>query len=110
MNSQNYSYPLDPSWTTKEMETVIAMFRAVEDAYEVGIDRDKILDCIDDVGERIEERRAQYEVITDELDHQRNIIEMLHGDKAYDEILNVLNAQQRNYDVSIGEMKQTLDY
>ena len=32
MNSQNYSYPLDPSWTTKEMETVIAMFRAVEDA------------------------------------------------------------------------------
>ncbi len=27
MNSQNYSYPLDPSWTTKEMETVIAMFR-----------------------------------------------------------------------------------
>ncbi len=45
MNSQNYSYPLDPSWTTKEMETVIAMFRAVEDAYEVGIDRDKILDC-----------------------------------------------------------------
>lgn len=72
--------------------------------------RDKILDCIDDVGERIEERRAQYEAITDELDHQRNIIEMLHGDKAYDEILNVLNAQQRNYDVSIGEMKQTLDY
>ena len=25
--------------------TVIAMFRAVEDAYEVAIDRDKILDC-----------------------------------------------------------------
>lgn len=72
--------------------------------------RDKILDCIDDVGERIEERRTQYEAITDELDHQRNIIEMLHGDKAYDEILNVLDAQQRNYDVSIGEMKQTLDY
>ena len=72
--------------------------------------RDKILDCINDVGERIEERRAQYEAITDELDHQRNIIEMLHGDKAYDEILNVLDAQQHNYDVSIGEMKQTLDY
>lgn len=45
MNSQNYSYPLDPSWTTKEMEQVIAMFRAVEDAYEVGIDRSKVLDC-----------------------------------------------------------------
>lgn len=43
MNSQSYSYPLDPSWTIKEMEEVIAMFRAVEDAYEVGIDRDEVL-------------------------------------------------------------------
>ncbi|MBD5806007.1 UPF0223 family protein [Lactobacillus sp. 0.1XD8-4] len=45
MNSQNYSYPLDPSWTTKEMEQVIAMFRAVEDAYEVGVDRRLVLEC-----------------------------------------------------------------
>lgn len=44
MNAQNYSYPLDPTWTTKEMEQVIAMFRAVEDAYEVGIDRQQVLD------------------------------------------------------------------
>ncbi|MBB1078580.1 UPF0223 family protein [Limosilactobacillus sp. STM2_1] len=45
MSSQSYSYPLDLSWTNKEMEQVIAMFRAVEDAYEVGIDRNKVLDC-----------------------------------------------------------------
>ncbi len=43
MNSQSYSYPLDPSWTTAEMEQVIAMLRAVEDAYEIGIDRQEIL-------------------------------------------------------------------
>lgn len=44
MNEQSYSYPLDPSWSIDEMEKVIAMFRAVEDAYEVGINRQEILD------------------------------------------------------------------
>ena len=43
MQSQNYSYPLNPSWSTTEMETVIAMLRAVEDAYEVGINREELL-------------------------------------------------------------------
>lgn len=44
MKAQNYSYPLDPSWTTAEMEQVIAMLRVVEDAYEVGINRQIVLD------------------------------------------------------------------
>ncbi len=37
MNSQNYSYPLDPSWTTKEMETVIAMFRRLKMLMKLGL-------------------------------------------------------------------------
>ena len=45
MHDKNYSYPLDPSWSTAEIETVIAMFRAVEDAYEVGINRQQVMDC-----------------------------------------------------------------
>lgn len=43
MYNQNYSYPLNARWTIDEMETVIAMLRAVEDAYEVGINREKLL-------------------------------------------------------------------
>ena len=43
MQRHNYSYPLNPSWSTAEMETVIAMLRAVEDAYEVGINREELL-------------------------------------------------------------------
>lgn len=45
MHDKNYSYPLDPSWSTAEIEAVIAMFRAVEDAYEVGINRQQVMDC-----------------------------------------------------------------
>lgn len=43
MNTQSYSYPLDPSWTTDEMEQVIAFLRVVEDAYEIGADRNEVL-------------------------------------------------------------------
>lgn len=45
MNNQNYSYPIDPSWSTSEIETVITMLQAVEDAYEVGVNRQQVLDC-----------------------------------------------------------------
>ncbi len=34
----NYSYPLDLDWTHQEMSTVIALWNAVEDAYERGIE------------------------------------------------------------------------
>ena len=41
---KNYSYPIDSDWTTDEMSAVIGMFRVVEDAYEVGVDRQAIID------------------------------------------------------------------
>lgn len=44
MKEQNYAYPLDSDWSISEMETVIAFWRAVEDAYEVGIGRQVFLD------------------------------------------------------------------
>lgn len=44
MSSQNYNYPLDPSWSTEELITVTQMFELVEDAYESGVDRQRVLD------------------------------------------------------------------
>lgn len=40
---KNYSYPLNPDWTTEELITVTKMFQLVEDAYEVGADKQAIL-------------------------------------------------------------------
>ena len=71
---------------------------------------DAILTMIDETAESIEKRKEQYENITDELDHQREIIELIHGDEAYDQINMVLEAQNQNYLASISEMQQTLDY
>lgn len=41
----SYSYPLDPSWSTDEIVTVVNMLRAVEDAYETGVNRQHVLDA-----------------------------------------------------------------
>ena len=71
---------------------------------------DAILTMIDETAEKIEKRREQYENITDELDHQREIIELIHGDEAYNELNMIYDAQNQNYLASINEMQQTLDY
>lgn len=34
---QNINYPIDPSWSVKEIEAVANLFNLVADAYEVGI-------------------------------------------------------------------------
>lgn len=40
---QNYSYPIDPSWSHQEMADVIALWNAVEAAYESGIAKEELL-------------------------------------------------------------------
>ena len=70
--------------------------------------RDSILDAIDDIADRMEDRMNAYENITDELEHQSDIIQLLHGENAYEEINKVLQAQQGNYQAQMSEMKQQL--
>ncbi|MGM9951774.1 MAG: UPF0223 family protein [Intestinibaculum porci] len=38
-----YDYPLDPSWSIDEITTVIALYNAVEKAYEGGISRNEFM-------------------------------------------------------------------
>lgn len=40
---QNYQYPIDLDWSHEEMTKVIALWNAVESAYETGINRDEFL-------------------------------------------------------------------
>ena len=43
MTKGNYSYPLDPSWSTEEITTVLHFLSQVEKAYESKVDRDQLL-------------------------------------------------------------------
>lgn len=40
---ENYIYPLDEAWTQADIVTVIALYNAVEKAYESGVPRDEFL-------------------------------------------------------------------
>lgn len=40
-----YDYPLDPDWSTEEIIDVIALYNAVEKAYEEGIDAKEFMDA-----------------------------------------------------------------
>ena len=44
VNGGNYSYPLDPTWTANALIAVTNFYRVVEDAYEVGINKQEVLD------------------------------------------------------------------
>lgn len=41
--ADSYQYPLDLSWTTAEMATVIAFFNQVENFYEGGVDKNEFM-------------------------------------------------------------------
>lgn len=42
--NKNYSYPLDFSWSTEEISSVLSFLNKVEEAYEKGIEAGKVLD------------------------------------------------------------------
>ena len=82
----------------------------IED-YEGEIDnlRDAILDAIDEIGERIDNRLEQYQNINDELEHYGSLIEMLHGENAYDELNQALSAQVNNNQSQILVIKESIE-
>ncbi|WP_342525948.1 UPF0223 family protein [Chryseomicrobium sp. FSL W7-1435] len=41
--ANEYSYPLSFDWTTEEMVAVVEFYQAIEEAYEKGITRDKVM-------------------------------------------------------------------
>lgn len=43
MFAVEYQYPIDHDWSTEEIVEVIHFYESIEQAYEKGIDRDKLL-------------------------------------------------------------------
>ena len=71
---------------------------------------DSILDAIDEIGDSLDRRTESFQNLNDELEHQLNIMEMIHGDKAYDKIGQLLGAQNEVQSAQIKEQMAQLDY
>lgn len=78
--------------------------------YEGHIDdlRDAIIDVIDEIGDKMDERLETYENINDELEHYADIIEMVQGENAYDQLNQVSQATIANNQATINELKQNI--
>lgn len=57
-----YDYPLDPFWSTEDIIDVMALYNAVEKAYEEGISQDEFMKCY-----------RQYTKVVDSKSEQKQI-------------------------------------
>lgn len=67
-----------------------------------------IMDGIDQINDWMNERLDQYDNIIQRLDHQANLVEALRGEESYDELNNIYQAQNANYDAQMTEVKQNI--
>lgn len=67
-----------------------------------------IMDGIDQIDEWMNERLDQYDNIIQRLDHQANLVEALRGEESYDELNNIYQAQNANYDAQMAEVNQNI--
>ena len=70
--------------------------------------RDSIIDAIDEIGDKMDERLETYENINDELEHYADIIEMVQGENAYSQLNQVSQATITNNQAAINELKQNI--
>lgn len=68
------------------------LITSLEDAYEDY--KDNVLGLLDNWQDDLDKILSGYQAITDELDHQQSIVEMLHGDKSFEEMDAILTKKQ----------------
>lgn len=60
----DYDYPLDYTWNTEEIITVIALYNAVEKAYEQGIEDSEFLSCYNDFKKIVNSKSEEKQIDT----------------------------------------------
>ena len=77
------------------------LYKQVQDAYLKGIDQ---------VKDQFEELMKRYQKFNDELEFQKELIELLYGDKAYDLMDKYYSAQTKNIEAQINSMRKQAEY
>lgn len=58
--------------------------------------KDAYLDMIDEANEKFDAQIEKYETITELIEHNMNVVELLNGDDAYDQLAKYYELQERN--------------
>ena len=87
----DYNYPLDYSWSTEEIIDVIALYNAVEKAYEVGISKDEFMNAY-----------RKFKVIVDSKSAEKQLDKELYEISHYS-IYQVVKESKENDWIRVGE-------
>lgn len=68
-----------------------------------------VLKWVDKSIEKFQDLNAQFQIISDTLEHQANLIELLYGEKAYDQLDKYYKAQAQNNNAQIIALRQQRD-
>ena len=101
-------------------ENSAAFYEALQTAYESYIEAalaaeqlyydqiGDIMDAYDEIVNKINRRMAEYERLTERLDHYASVIETLYGSEDYDRLLAIKRANQEVLESSITQSRQSL--
>ena len=68
--------------------------------------KDSIYDAIDNAQDALNDQIDKYEYITDLIDHNSKVVEMLYGEDAYDSLAKYYNLQQKNNNKQLDFLRQ----
>lgn len=72
--------------------------------------RQSYLDMMDKAQEDFDKQISKYEQITDLIDHDMKLIELLHGDKSYEAFGKYYEKQEENYNQQLDFQKRQVDF
>ena len=98
-----------------------SLFEVAESVYNSAVDlmksfkdeleeyKDAVIDALGELQDSLDERKEQYDTIISNLDHEKNVVQLLRGEQSYEEINKILDTQNKAYDMSIAEMTNYLE-
>ena len=87
----DYNYPLDYNWSTEEIIDVIALYNAVEKAYEKGISKEEFMNAY-----------RKFKVIVDSKSVEKQLDKQFYEISHYS-IYQVVKAAKENDWIQVGE-------
>ena len=72
--------------------------------------RQSYLDMMDKAQEDFDKQISKYEQITDLIDHDMKLIELLHGDKSYEAFGKYYEKQEQNYNQQLDFQRRQVDF
>lgn len=101
-------------------ENSAELYEKAQDVFEMGVEymgtlrelgedaRELVLESIDKLSDTVDNRMQLFEDVADQLDHLRNVTEMIEGDQSFESINAIIDKQVANNTQKMNELEQVI--